>query len=96
MPINIKEILTYYKDKDEQTRQVGYKILECITLQLGKCKFGVTELNILGHTINEKGILPEKYKILAKSEFPKPKNKKELRSFYGLCNFYQSISGNKP
>jgi len=35
-----------------------------LTLNLNKCKFGVTELTFLGHTINSEGIKPTREKLL--------------------------------
>lgn len=58
-----------------------------LTLNKEKCKFGLTEVEFLGYTLNGKGIRPSKEKIVAIEECREPKSAAELRSFLGLVTF---------
>lgn len=71
-------------------KEIGNKMRKGgMTLNLEKCTFGVRQMKFLGHTITEEGILPDQEKVKAIAEFPKPKSKKELKSFFGIINFYR-------
>jgi hypothetical protein len=54
-----------------------------------KCEFGMTELLYLGHIINAHGVQVHQEKIMAILDWPTPRNVTELRSFFGLCNYYK-------
>ena len=47
-----------------------------------------TEVQYLGHQINAEGIHPTDSKLQAIQQAPAPKNLQELRSFWGLLNYY--------
>ena len=54
-----------------------------------KCEFGVSSVEILGHSIDHKGIrpLPQKLSIIA--DYPVPQSLEQLRRFLGLINYYR-------
>jgi hypothetical protein len=54
-----------------------------------KCKFNMTELLYIGHIISEQVVQVHQEKIRAILDWPTPKNVIELRSFFGLCNYYR-------
>jgi hypothetical protein len=54
-----------------------------------KCEFSMTELLYLGHIISAQGVQVHQEKIRAILDCPMPKNVTELRSFFGLCNYYR-------
>ena len=54
----------------------------------------MTQLTFLGHTVNEKGILPLKDNIEAIESFQYPKTQKELRSFLGMTSYYRKFIPN--
>lgn len=54
-----------------------------LTLKLGKCYFGYTEVAYLGFMLSADGVKPGEQKIQAIQQFPKPKNKQEVRRFLG-------------
>lgn len=69
-------------------------VLECIKtagLQLNtkKCHLACRHIQILGHTVSADGIRPDPDKIRAVSEFPRPLNIKQLKSFLGLCSYFR-------
>lgn len=58
-----------------------------MSLNAGKCIFGVSELHFLGHNLSANGIVPDVEKTSAIKEFRAPKNAEEVRSFLGLVNY---------
>lgn len=59
-----------------------------------KCKFFVTKLTYLGHVICDKGLLPCQDKISTIQNAKVPKNVTELKSFFGLINYYNKFIPN--
>ena len=60
-----------------------------VVINPAKCQFGATNLDFLGHHIDEQGIHPLDEKITTISEFPRLTSVRQLRRFLGLINFYQ-------
>lgn len=58
-----------------------------VVLNRDKCKFGVTEVNFIGHRLSASGIKPTFDKIEAVKSFREPKSMEETRSFLGLVNY---------
>ena len=48
----------------------------------------------LGHVIDEHGLHPTKDKVKAIQEAPQPHNVTELRSFFGIINYYSKFMCN--
>ena len=60
-----------------------------ITANPVKCKFGLSEVDYVGHVIDPTGLtfsLDKRDKVL---NFPLPQNMKHLRSYIGLCNYFR-------
>lgn len=57
-------------------------------MKRSKCEFGKTQLEYLGHVLDERGIHPSEEKVRAIQEAPAPTNVKELQAFLGLLNYY--------
>lgn len=62
-----------------------------ISVNLSKSEFGKRELKFLGHLVSAEGIKPDPEKLTAISEFPTPLNKRQLRQYLGLINFYKKF-----
>ena len=60
-----------------------------ITLNPKKCKLGLTQIEYVGHTINKDGLHFTREKLDSVLNFPKPKTKKQLKSFIGLANYFR-------
>ena len=65
-----------------------------ITLKLDKSKFIAKEVKFLGFNLTEEGISPSQEKVEAIQNFPSPRNKKQLQSFLGVCNYYRKFQTN--
>ncbi|KAJ1134915.1 hypothetical protein NDU88_001361 [Pleurodeles waltl] len=59
-----------------------------LTISRNKCRFGVEEVEYLGHTLNQHGVKPKMKLIDAIAKAPAPQNKDQLRSFLGLAEYY--------
>lgn len=59
-----------------------------LRVECSKCEFGRTQLEYLGHVLNERGIHPSEDKVRAIQEAPAPTNVKELQAFLSLFNYY--------
>eukprot|EP00957_Ditylum_brightwellii_P073933 5618115-Ditylum_brightwellii.AAC.1 len=56
---------------------------------MGKAFFGQNELVYLGYWMTREGIMPLPNKVAAIHEIEPHKNKKQLRRFIGIFNFYR-------
>ena len=80
-----EEHLTHLEQVFVRLQQAGLKI------NAGKSKFAAFELEYLGYWITRRGIQPTTKKIQAIQQLAMPKNKKELRRFIGLVNYYRDM-----
>jgi hypothetical protein len=60
-----------------------------ITLNMKKCRFGMSEVEYVGHVINEHGLSFSSAKLDKISTFRKPTSKKDLKSFLGLASYFR-------
>ena len=54
----------------------------------GKCEFGQTSMQYLGHIVTREGILPDEDNVKAIMDCKAPETLTELRSFYGMVQYY--------
>jgi hypothetical protein len=59
-----------------------------------KCSFFSRAVQFLGHILTPEGVKPMTEKLQAIEAWPVPKDKNELRSFLGLCNYYNKFIAN--
>ena len=62
-----------------------------IALNKKKCKFGKSEILMLGHIIAEGIVKPDPEKVQAINNFNRRNNIKQLRSFLGLANYCRAF-----
>ena len=60
-----------------------------VTLNPAKCKFGMSEIEYVGHVINVEGRTFTRDKLDSVVNFPQPKSQKEMKSFLGLANYFR-------
>jgi len=63
-----------------------------MTLKFSKFEFIRSEIKFLGHIVIPSTIRMDPSKIDAVTAYPYPRNRKELQSFIGFCNFYRKFS----
>ena len=54
-----------------------------------KSSFGMQQIEFFGHVISVEGVSADPSKIHAMVSWPRHSNHKELRSFFGLTNYYR-------
>jgi hypothetical protein len=62
-----------------------------VRLKGKKCHFLKPEMKWVGHIIDSNGIRVDPEKTSAMKKFPAPENKKELRRFLGMTNYYRNF-----
>ena len=99
---NINHVCVYLDDTfvagtdKEDHLQILHRVLKHLesarlTLRMSKCKFLVSSVEYLGHVIDADGLHLSESKVRAIKEAPCPTNVTELRSFFGLLNFYHKF-----
>jgi cleavage and polyadenylation specificity factor subunit 1 len=62
-----------------------------LVIKPSKCKFGMSEIEFLGHKVTPLGISPLPEKVDAIIKFPKPDSLRKLREYLGMINFYRRM-----
>ena len=76
------------EEHQQHLRQVFQRLSEHgIIINPSKFRFGVSELEFLGHTVSSQGIRPSDTKVKAITDFPKPTSLRKYVSFWGLSTF---------
>lgn len=90
--VYIDDVLVFSENEEEhlQHLDVIFKRLDEYGLNIkpGKCTFGVSDIDFLGHNISEHGIKPSAEKVTAIREFERPTTVKLLQKFVGMVNYY--------
>ena len=63
-----------------------------LRLNKDKCRFMQSEVVYLGHVIDKTGLHPDKGRIQAIREAPRPQNVTELKAYLGLLSYYGNSS----
>ncbi|CAI5724992.1 unnamed protein product [Peronospora destructor] len=73
--------------------RIVFERLTCydVTLNEKKCQILRQEVDYLGFTLSTEGIKPQAKKIQAIQKIAIPRNKKELRRFLGMINYYRDM-----
>ena len=65
-----------------------------LTAKPSKCKIGYSEIECLGHNIQDQTLRPKDDKIQAVKDAQRPVTKKQVRGFLGLAGFYRKFIPN--
>ena len=65
-----------------------------LRLRREKCEFLQEEVDFLGYRMNKDGLHPDKGKVDAINNAPRPENVSQLKSFLGLLNYYGKFIAN--
>ena len=60
-------------------------------ISFAKCQFAMNSVDVLGHNVSDKGILPTAHNWQKLLDFSLPKDLDHLRSFLGMCSFYKKF-----
>ena len=78
-----------FEDHMEKLEEIFIRIQKAgLKINANKSVFARPELEYLGYWITRRGIQPVAKKVQAIQNIAEPKNKKELRRFIGLVNYY--------
>jgi hypothetical protein len=96
--VYIDDILIYSSSLEEHAehlRKVFQRLRENkLYAKLEKCKFGVTEVDFLGHRITQEGLKMDDHKVKEILDWEPPKSVPALRSFLGLAFYYHKFIKN--
>ena len=89
----IDDILVFGQNEDEfvsNLKQVFIRLRRHnVTLNPKKCRFGMNEVEYVGHVISFEGITFSEEKRSKVLQFPLPKTQKDLQAFLGLVNYFR-------
>jgi RNase H-like domain found in reverse transcriptase len=81
-----------FEDHIEKLERVLYRLRQAgLKINGNKSFFAKTKLEYLGYWITHNGIKPLPDKVKAILAIDTPKNRKELRSFIGIINYYRDM-----
>lgn len=71
--------------------QTVFEVCKKYNLKLNaqKCKFFHTEVVFLGHKCTQNGVLPDDTKKFVIEQYPRPKNKDDVKRFVAFANYYR-------
>ena len=91
--VYLDDIITAGTSEDEflaNLRAVFLRFREKnITLNPDKCRFGLAQVEYVGHVIGQDGLTFTRDKIDSVIHFPRPKTHKQMLSFLGLANYFR-------
>ncbi|XP_042404634.1 uncharacterized mitochondrial protein AtMg00860-like [Zingiber officinale] len=91
----IDDIVIYSKTQEEHAEHLSITLQILRERQLyakfSKCEFWLDQVSFLGHVISKDGIIVDPSKIEAVSNWNRPKNASEIRSFLGLAGYYRKF-----
>ena len=91
--VYLDDILIYSHTVEEH-RQVTHEVLQCLRahdlyLRPEKCEFEQEEVEYLGLIIRRGEVTMDPVKVHTVTNWPNPRNLRELRGFLGFANFYR-------
>ena len=91
----IDDILIYSKTRDQHEKHKRTVLQTLKQHQLyakfSKCEFWLDRVAFLGHVISKDGIMVDPAKVEAVSNWKRPTNASEIRSFLGLAGYYKKF-----
>ena len=90
--VYLDDILVYSHSDEEHRRHLAWvfsKLREHgLHVKRSKCKFGIAEIEYLGHLVTADGVKPDPGKVSVIKSWPAPTNICEVQSFLGMSNYY--------
>ena len=96
--VYLDDILVFTDTREEHRRLVR-RVLEALRkhklyLRPEKCAFEKTTVDYLGTIVGNGELRMDPAKVSTVMDWPVPKNKKDVQSFIGFCNFYRRFIDN--
>lgn len=89
----LDDIVIFSKTLDEHIvhlEQVFEKLrLAGLKVKPKKCSIAHRRLQYLGHIVDSAGVRPDPANVEALSNYPMPKNVKQIQQFLGICGYYR-------
>ena len=89
----LDDLISPSNDEEECIARLETLFQRCeqknITLHPDKCKFGLSEVEYVGHTIDENGIHFTRSRLDSILNFAIPNSQKDLKSFLGFANYFR-------
>lgn len=96
--VYLDDIIVFSENFEEHLNKLEtvFKLLlgNHLICNLKKCNFAFRKVKFLGHIVSYDGIEPDLEKTRAVRNFSTPKDKRALRSFLGLANYYRRFIKN--
>ncbi|XP_030039191.2 uncharacterized protein K02A2.6 [Manduca sexta] len=96
--IFVDDILVYGSNQNEHNERLEnvFKKAREVNLKFNKskCLFDKSEVAYIGHIFNKEGIAPDKSKVEAIIDMPRPENVKDLQRYLGMINYLGSYIPN--
>ena len=81
-----------FEEELQRLREVLQRMRDAnLKLNPKKCRLFKKEVEYLGHIVSRHGVRTDPGKTSTVKNWPTPKNRKELRSFLGLCSYYRKF-----
>ena len=91
----IDDLIIYTEDWDSHISTLNevFERLKSahLTARPSKCLFGGNSVEFLGHHVGQSWVKPNDENLMKIREAKRPTNKKEVRSFFGLLNYYREF-----
>ena len=93
--VYLDDIIVYGRTVEEEIQRLRMTFSRLrdahLKLKPSKCHLFCTTVTYLGHVVSADGVSTDPAKVQAINDWPRPKCKKEVRSFIGLASYYRKF-----
>jgi len=92
--VYLDDFIVFGSTREEFLANMEAVFIRCeragITLNPSKCRFGMTAIEYVGHTIDKDGISFSRDKLDSVLHMPRPSTKGDIKIFLGMVNYFHS------
>ena len=88
----IDDILIYSKSAEEHEQHLRVVLEKLRAHKFSKCEFWLEKVAFLGHVLTAEGVAVDPEKVEAVSNWQRPTDVSEIRSFLGLAGYYRRFT----